>query len=665
MKFDKELLLKHKFWILLGVFTLIWLIGLTMLMMGSASAIEAKQKTYEAATKALSSYSNPKNPTTFLPPWKEHGKRFHDHKEKLWKIAWDAQKSLISWPSSANVPLDEIWNRAASFKDWVNEISKEPFSTDARRDYKEDLYIQQFQTLDAPYRRLRDLYPSLAEEYNKLDIALLVAPVEFKNGLSGFEAMMAPQQGSGGGGGASFGKNQMFGGARPPGDRGAGRQRGGQGAGKSLQDFFKEPPTIEELWLAQEDFWIKHELLLVVRRALDELAQFREVKIKPEQVKAGFLQHRRFRNNTCELDLLFENKGGRVYISSKSTIRNIDPTKRILMLHNPYTNNGIEFQLLQADGNFQQARKFDIKGEPLPYLQKAEFNFKDAQMGLLDNLDPTRSFQVEQLFDWSNAPIRRIDEMRIGAHSHRTFPIALKPNPAFKVEGQPQPNAPPDGGNQTGGKPGGPNLGSGGGGGAQMMMKRGGGVGGGQGEAGATEPNGLDRNRYLYVTEQCRHTPIGMVVVLEQEHIHDLLVMLSTSKLRFQITQVQLKHVRGVRSELEPDGQTDQGRNPPPGNPPRTGGMPQLQQNMLPGSDENLVELSIYGVAAIYDRFTEKPVAPATGSPKDPPKKGPAGGAPKDKTKDDPKNKPKDKTKDQPKEKANEKPKGPPAGPGK
>ena len=93
------------------------------------------------------------------------------------------------------------------------------------------------------------------------------------------------------------------------------------------------------------------------------------------------------------------------------------------------------------------------------------------------------------------------------------------------------------------------------------------------GQDSLTSPHKLLRNRYLYVTKQCRHLPIAMLLVVEQEHIHDLLVALTDSKLRFQVTQIQFRHVKGIASTLPitvSDSKTDtRGQPSNPGRNPR------------------------------------------------------------------------------------------------
>jgi hypothetical protein len=160
--------------------------------------------------------------------------------------------------------------------------------------------------------------------------------------------------------------------------------------------------------------------------------------------------------------------------------------------------------------------------------------------------------------------------------------------------------------------------------------------------------------RYINPTEQCRQIPVALVLVMEQDHIHEILTNLTSSLLRFQITQIQLNHVRNVQSQLaappapgqnpphvgvappppQPGGR-GRGRGPrggPGGAPmprPAPGVVGQPQQTGGADADPNLVELCIYGVASLYEKYyEEKPAAPPPGGPKGPNPPGP-GGLPK------------------------------------
>ena len=72
----------------------------------------------------------------------------------------------------------------------------------------------------------------------------------------------------------------------------------------------QRPPDIEECWLAQEDFWVKRELLYTVRDALSLAAAMDPVDAAAEKIDppAGTPGGPRqvFRNDSWEVQLLFD-----------------------------------------------------------------------------------------------------------------------------------------------------------------------------------------------------------------------------------------------------------------------------------------------------------------------------------------------------------------------
>lgn len=107
----------------------------------------------------------------------------------------------------------------------------------------------------------------------------------------------------------------------------------------------------------------------------------------------------------------------------------------------------------------------------------------------------------------------------------------------------------------------------------------------------ATDVNKLDRLRYIYVTEQSRHLPFGIALVVEKNHVPEILSALANTPLRVQITQVGVQRVRGVV------------RNPK--DPPTAN-----TTNAAREDDANLVELVIYGVCTLYERVPDKTEKP-------------------------------------------------------
>jgi hypothetical protein len=379
----------------------------------------------------------------------------------------------------------------------------------------------------------------------------------------------------------------------------AGGVGGGGGGGRSYKTVFASPVTVEEIWLAQEDFWVKRELLKLIRQALYEEALCQEVKLDKKDVAADFVLHKRFRNRNWEIDLLFEQADRKLRISGKSTIRNIDPAKRILSLANLTNDRGIEFRIEQGDNE----QVLEIKGQPLAWNKVAQF---ENPISLQSIIDPKKPFELIQVLDWAASPIKRIDDLRLGVLFERAKDVPLVANKSIPTEtssSAPGKAAGAKGGGKQGF--GGPKGGEAASGGNPVG-----------GPASASPANGLTRNRYLYVTEQCRHMPFTLKVIIDQNHIADLLATLAQSKLRIQVTEVKFQHVEGITPNLEELVE------------PKADGSAAPSPKIEP--DGNLVELSVWGVASLYQRFEEPPL-PKDKQPTPAPKDKQPSPAPKDK----------------------------------
>jgi hypothetical protein len=602
MKLDKDTLRKNQFWFFLGLYVLVWVVALCLLQIGAADAVEAKRKAFEDSKKGIDSAksSKPKN-NSFNQPWEKYGQVFAEHKDEVWKQAWETQN-----PPSR--PKDWIYDwEWAQGSSSARSLKRMPYITDdiLVRDldeYKTDLYKLQFE--------------QLGKELNTLD------PVELVPGVI-------------------------------------------------TQVEWTQTPKKEEFWYAQEDLWVRKELLRIVKRVLDNVGRFQEVDVSKEPMPKEFAEKGtiktwyRYRNMNWELDLAIEpnpKRPSEMQVSPISTIKNIHPGKRTLSLANPKTNKGQKFKFVQRNVPFE----FFIAGEPQAYLAPP---VKIGQEIAPPGLDLTRDFDLYQVFDWSSAPVRRIDRLELPYNAQRLADKELKPHkdlpkPEEAVAAAPTPGG-DDRGPPGGAPPGGLTMGG-------MMGGRGeGGPGmGGLGSSGGDlTANGLRRDRYLQTTETSRALPIGLVLIVDQANIPDVLVTVADSRLRIQVTQVAFNHVRGImppspddpnpqqpgmerpggfgRGGL-PGGRGDMGdRGPGPGGrkgmggsapsagegssrPPR-GGMPSMGPGGMPGGfpggfpglpgmsaqliqdedDPNLVELSIYGIATLYERYPPKPPDPS------------------------------------------------------
>jgi hypothetical protein len=84
-------------------------------------------------------------------------------------------------------------------------------------------------------------------------------------------------------------------------------------------------PSTEECWLAQEDLWVKYQLLKDLRAALDKAAEFEPVKDGAAAPK-GTAVTANFRSANWEVSLILEQGDKeRARVSPKSSIKNVNP----------------------------------------------------------------------------------------------------------------------------------------------------------------------------------------------------------------------------------------------------------------------------------------------------------------------------------------------------
>jgi hypothetical protein len=390
---------------------------------------------------------------------------------------------------------------------------------------------------------------------------------------------------------------------------------------------------MEEIWLAQEDFWVKRELLKIVQAALDEYATFKPVEIpKDEPMPEGnYLSRHRFRNPNWEITLLIEKakeKGAMVTaISPHSTIKNIAASKRTQLVANSRTGKGLRFLLSQKGPGVPLV----VEGEPIPYGGSVEFK----RATFVDTIDFANPFTLKQVLEWATSPIRRIDDLRTAKNSHRLAAKALVVNPQISKEPEKQevPDTKPE-------MPGGPPSG--------MPMNPNGQTGASVAVGAGATPLGFERERYILVNDQCRHLPVALVLEVDQAAVNDVLIAISNSPLKIQVAQVQLLHVHDSGPASPGGDDLASGPAPPsqgtvgegavgsggsagkrpgsaPGGPKFPGGFPgapggspaTASLTEEAAEDNNLFELTVYGVAILYERpgkeerkDAEKPAAP-------------------------------------------------------
>jgi len=638
IKIDMKQINKFRFWIGLGVLSLLLLV-LTYFQI-TFSAGQKERKAYlekEKAVKGLNDFKNDK----FLPSWGEREEKLKKQRDEIWGQAWIPQKDIQTW-----FKRDEIWEKKTDSKTgkliWAkfdpnvpdklamnanNEANwkfpSEPIDGTSLDTYKDTLYLAQFHNFEKEL--VDDRFP-----------------VEFNNG---FDSLMAP---------ISW-------------------KRG-------------STPTAEEVWIAQENFWVKRELIRDIRNAMRSISTMvpdivaKDEPAPPPEVKA----RKRFYNSMWEVDVMFETMDRDKFISPRTKIMNVHQDKRILTLDNPIAGTTTEFLLRQGTTTFS----LKAQGEPLGFGQPREF-VKD-KLPLPFSFDLNKDFTLEQVYTFKNTPIKMIQNLELGRTSHRLSNVKLVHRSANVLKKETGGAEGAEGDNAAG--PGGPGMPPGGpgmppGGSGMPMMGEGGGMGmrrGGMGTSSVKDPtliNGIDRSIYIHATDQCRHLPFAMSLILDQTIMNEVLASLANSKLRIQVTQFHYQHLSGYKNSGfiagaagpagsadagsggpgfsppgggmrpagpggRPMGSEDGGMRPPPGmggggGPgfrPTVGNpnLPNSSNNSSSVGDVNLVEINLYGVASLFEKPGAPPIVPdnpvpgsETGSPRQP--RGPSAPAREDK----------------------------------
>lgn len=548
MKLDKETLIKQRFWIIVILVVPLWLTMVCVLKFGVAGTVEEKRNEYDKATKAVSAINDPKN-GNFIGPVKVKEDILKSKKDKIWEQAWKDQN------------LDEK-KRPSPLIDWPAELLGRLGNHYFGQDISEN-----------DRREYARIYPGYAAELQR-EFTNMVAPVEF-NGE--YKSVIHTVQ--------QWEDNRV--------------------------------PLLEELYLAQEDIAIQREMLRIVKEVLDTLKKFHREETPKDFQKTypGAQGVQVFRNNNWEFTLVLEQNDKKQLIvnGQKSKIKNINPGKRTLPL------GRAQFAVMQGQSG---SVLFRVPVEYLlPGQDTALFNSIN-----ISKFNKSAPLDMEQVFDWHTSPIKRIDSVAMGFNSHRTAGYDLKMR---EIKETIQSSGKIIGQSGTGGP-----------------------VGGAVSGKGATDPNAappqtpnkLDRYRYLDVREQVRWMPVGLALVVDQSAIQDVLGAVANSRLRIQTTQVAWSHARGIhQQQKKSDPRESQGENvagprtptgdggesgPTVGAPGRPGTAGKTAGGGPPGftgaearrspitnteqDDPNLVELAVYGIASIYERFPPPPPVPTS-----------------------------------------------------
>jgi hypothetical protein len=623
VKIDKEVLIKHHFWILTGLCVLLVLIPLLCLVGGVSGTVTKETEVMVASKKKAQSISSSEQKNgKWVDAYKKQDDIVDGRRIVVWKQAWQTQRDFMTWPEGLLAEYPAF--RTKQFGDPINtdEADKwgQTYNTQLRP------VVMKMQPLEPTVSPLQENFVPANSDYDRI--------VQFK--------------------GDSW-----------------------NGVLNLYHQFRADAtPTREDVWLAQEDLWVKRELLAVIRAANDALARFKEVvPAQPQTQPAATAEAK---------DKAADGKDGKSAKSAKAPARAAAPvTDRNHKIFQNYfwkmditlsRNSSGKYLLNGAVTNIGKRRQplgsfrvyLDNREDSLPTLLHIDHEplavgethaFKDV---LVDDVAIGGIYGVEQVLTWRTAAVKRLDDLRLDYNASRTAarpPVeprwitkaapgdANAPAPAPGAVGKPMPG---EGGNERGANP----LGA-------MML----GQAGGQGQT----KNGFTLARYFDTNEQVRHMPVAMVVVVDEDFMHEFLGAFANCRLRMQTLQYHWHHVRekikpagegGAAAPTVASGRGDTERRnvPAPSRKPadpgeamvgmggpgmggrasgvrgKTGmpmvgpgpmgmgaGMAGMGQGKLISqpskededeADMNLVELAVYGLASIY----ENPLKPATAS---------------------------------------------------
>ncbi len=583
VKFDKELLLKHYFWIVSGVFLLLILILVVMEAINTPGTTE--KTAFESGLKSVQGLTSGFKNDSFLPPWEARFKEYEEDKNTVWAQAWAPQSTIYDWPDAIreretikdptthqpNFPVYPNYFPYA-IRDKSKGVYLFPlviypnmnFTDDERREYKDSWYSHQF---DTAWTFMNTTWKNPINDQDTMKSTFLLDQqgdvlqpgLPFRLAVSGTGAPMGGMGDGPGGGGKMGGPGMSMpggggGGSAPisgamPGMAGMSMPGmggpGGANAAASPADAkgafmaamrkftaWQKTPSKEEIWILQEDYWIRRELLSLLRESVASIATFHPVPGE-HPVPAGASGRYKAANAFWELDLIFEN-GGRS-ISKKSTIRNVHIQQRPQPIADPRTGIQTEFAFYQ--NQFRKVTKIKMDGEVLPFGKGQPFPKEYPNEGAVDFNKP---FDLVQIFYPGTSPIRVLDSLELPFNSHRTTTSKLVARSTLKKEG----SSTAAGATGAPGTDAGVPASGGDTGGSAMGMP-------GMTGPGASRASSVDltpynkqlRSRYMISNKQCRHVPFAMKLTLDQSTLPTLITALTNSKLRIQVTQVQYQYI--------------------------------------------------------------------------------------------------------------------------
>lgn len=573
-KFDSELLKKHHFWFLFIPVCVALFLAWYGLFIEVPDAVSGTAEKLEQKKKGITNVKA--QPRAMIKEYEKQVGQLDVQRVKMWQQAWEQQKAVFAWPTEGltGPQLDAV--KDLKFGEPVPESARidERFEGAYQAEYKK--LIEKLEPMD-----FRDRW----------DRVLRYVPT------------------------------------------------------------FPRRPNSEDMWLALEDLWVQREVLEAIHKVNAEAAVFKTAAEWSDKANTGPVpngpKHRVFQSRLWELDLSLTEKDNVRRL--EGTLKNISPRLQVMGVGN------VMRLKVWLTPQAKTPYIFEVQGGAVEAGQTIKIKTLDSHTIPAD-WKATELFKVEQQFDVRTVPIKRVEHLALGKLSDRNHQSLQLQMAKFSkaIADRETPTGAAGGGNMgfMGGGIGTPPA-PGGMLGATGATPMPGGMGGAMGFGGgatgygmtgegsqpaalnALTQNKLQRYRYIDITDQVRRMPLGVAVVTDQSYMKDILESLANIRLRFQITQM---HWTRFHTQLNygTSGTLNSGSGfPMPG---RFGMPPSDDDPMTPMSgvpnnynplgaaaptnsredqfSANLMELSVYGLISLYEKYDEAAAAGKT--PADP-----------------------------------------------
>ena len=512
---NKDALLKHHFWGLAALAPLLVVVSVLLISSDVGSAVEKSKKEYDGKLKEVNAASpKGKGILTVLEQQKEV---VLEQRKRFWDDNWkrqtgqlpDSRVNLFEWPADPT-PQQALANLAKTDPKFGAELKGEA----ARA---------AFETL-----KQQDVVYEAA--YNKVAAGLL--PTSFPN-------------------------------------------RDWRTALRYVQ-WGVPVPTGNQVWLALEDFWVQRALLQPVKDLNAAAARFdlvRDAGGDPPPLT------RTFRSRVWQVELKIPTDGPNRQRVIEGKLTNL--TDRLQVLGTPALRLNVWLSTIPT----AQPVPFRVEGDFVKAGETLNIKYVRGQHDIPAGTDVQVINRVEQVYDDRTVPVRQVQTVALGYLDNRHAGAVLKA-PAFlgddaatapKIPGAPGVPPPPGSSGSetvypTGMPPGYPGS-----------VAPGAAAGGLKGGPPAVVLDG-NKKRYLETSPQVRRMPVALTLVVDQLFMEDALIAYANSPLRFQTCQTHWKRFRGALPPPPAGGTAELAAGVPPPYPTGGPGYPSEAQPGYPGA---------------------------------------------------------------------------------